>query len=130
MGLQQKEPSMQATMIPMTQENVNVAQVDALPPSRVRVEYTNIEDFLVDYTSNETIGGMFIKTTHPMAVGTQFKLRVQLPGGRRWIDTCAEVRWTLPTDVAAPMTPGMGVRFEPLSATDKRYVESLLSDWR
>ena len=28
----------------------------------VRVEYTNVEDFLVDYTSNETIGGMFIKS--------------------------------------------------------------------
>ena len=31
-------------------------------PPQVRVEYANVEDFLVDYTSNETIGGMFIKT--------------------------------------------------------------------
>jgi type IV pilus assembly protein PilZ len=130
MGLQQKEPPMQATMIPMTREAANSTQVEAKPPRRVRVEYSNIEDFLVDYTSNETIGGMFIKTAHPMAVGTQFKLRVQLPGGRRSIDTRAEVRWTLPTDVAAPMTPGMGVRFDALSTIDKRYVESLLSDWR
>ena len=130
MGLQQKEPFMQATTIPMTRETATLSQAEAQTPSRVRVEYTNIEDFLVDYTSNETIGGMFIKTAHPMEVGTQFNLRVQLPGGRRSIDTCAEVRWTLPTDVAAPMTPGMGVRFDALSCTDKRYVESLLSDWR
>jgi type IV pilus assembly protein PilZ len=96
----------------------------------VRVEYTNVEDFLVDYTSNETIGGMFIKTEHPMAVGTQFKLRFQLPGSGRTIETLAEVRWTLPTDVAAPMNPGMGIRFNGLSTVDKMLVESLLVSWR
>lgn len=96
----------------------------------VRVEYTNVEDFLVDYTSNETIGGMFIKTERPMPVGTTFQMRIQLPGGRRAIDVDAEVRWTLPRDVAAPMTPGMGVRFESLSSYDKAQVEGLLASWR
>ena len=96
----------------------------------VRVEYTNVEDFLVDYTSNETIGGMFIKTEQPMEVGTEFTLRFQLPGGRRMIQTMAEVRWTLPTDVAAPMNPGMGIRFNGLSTVDKNLVESLLVSWR
>jgi len=96
----------------------------------VRIEYTNVEDFLVDYTSNETIGGMFIKTERPMAVGTTFQMRIQLPGGRRAIDVEAEVRWTLPCDVAAPMTPGMGVRFESLSSYDKAQVEGLLASWR
>jgi len=96
----------------------------------VRVEYTNVEDFLVDYTSNETIGGMFIKTQRPMAVGTEFKLRFQLPGDCRTIETRAEVRWTLPTDVAAPMNPGMGIRFDGLSTVDKMLVESLLVSWR
>jgi type IV pilus assembly protein PilZ len=101
---------------------------DATP--QVRVEYTNVEDFLVDYTSNETIGGMFIKTERPMSVGTAFSLRFQLPGGRRPIEARAEVRWTLPRDVAAPMSPGMGVRFERLSTIDRGIVEHLLQDWR
>ena len=73
--------------------------------AQVRVEYTNIEDFLVDYTSNQTIGGMFIKTDRPMSVGTPFVLCFQLPGGRSPMMANAEVRWTLPKDVAAPMTP-------------------------
>ena len=92
----------------------------------VRVEYTNVEDFLVDYTSNETIGGMFIKTERPMAVGTAFQMRIQLPGGRR-DRRRAEVRWTLPRDVAAPMTLGMGVRFDSLSSYDRAQVELLAS---
>ena len=40
------------------------------------------------------------------------------------------LRWTLPRDVAAPMNPGMGVRFGALSTVDKCVVEGLLSSWR
>ena len=120
---------MLATNNAVALEDIQSAPKAAEVLPQVRVEYANVEDFLVDYTSNQTIGGMFIKTTNPMAVGTHFQLRMQLPGGRRTIDTEAEVRWTLPRDVAAPMTPGMGVRFEALSTVDRGYVESLLSNW-
>ena len=117
---------MLATATPLSEPTIT----PAVSAPQVRVEYSNVEDFLVDYTSNETIGGMFIKTEYPMAVGTEFTLRIQLPGGRRPIEAAAEVRWTLPRDVAAPMNPGMGVRFGALSTVDKSVVESLLSNWR
>ena len=115
-----------------TNENVQPAAKNAArrAPKKVRVEYSNVEDFLVDYTSNHTIGGMFIKTARPMNVGERFVLQFQLPGGRRPIETTALVRWTPPVDVAAPMTPGMGVRFQGLAESDKQYVDSLLVDWR
>ena len=106
------------------------AETLSIAKTVVRIEYTNVEDFLVDYTSNETIGGMFIKTERTMPVGTVFQMKIQLPGGRRAIDVEAEVRWTLPHDVAAPMTPGMGVRFESLSSYDRAQVEGLLASWR
>ena len=120
---------MLATNTAVAHDDILSAPNDIEMPPQVRVEYSNVEDFLVDYTSNQTIGGMFIKTAKPMEVGTQFRLRIQLPGGRRTIDTEAEVRWTLPRDVAAPMTPGMGVRFGTLSSMDRGYVEDLLSNW-
>ena len=106
-------------------------EADSFPaePLKVRVEYTHIEDFLVDFTSNHTIGGMFIKTDRPLPVGTHFLLRFQLPGTPRAIETEARVRWTLPVEVAAPMTPGMGVRFARLSSQDRSTVESLLENW-
>ena len=102
----------------------------SLTTQRVRVEYTNMEDFLVDYTSNNTIGGMFIKTDRPLGTRARFTLHLQLPGGRAAMVTQAEVRWTLPVDVAAPMTPGMGVRFEALAKSDRDYVEGLIAAWR
>ena len=112
-------------------DTVSTDHVDAgHVPVRVRVEYAHIEDFLVDYTSNHTIGGMFIKTQRPLGVGTHFLLSFQLPGTGRAIETEARVRWTLPVEVAAPMTPGMGVRFGRLSKQDRAVVESLLESWR
>lgn len=96
----------------------------------VRIQYANIEDFLVDYTSNETIGGMFVKSRNPLPVGSRFRMCVELPGGRNSIDVDAEVRWTLPREVAAPMSPGMGVRFGRLSSVDRNRIEALLTNWR
>jgi type IV pilus assembly protein PilZ len=110
-------------------EDVMATQALKSQPN-VRVDYIYIEDFLVDYTSNHTIGGMFIKTDRPMAVGTRFQLYFQLPGGRAPIEAMARVRWTLPCDVAAPMTPGMGIRFEALSVADRGFVEGLIDIWR
>lgn len=98
-------------------------------PIRVLVEYESTEDFLVDYTANISIGGMFIHTDQPLPVGTHFRLRFQLPDMRRPIDTVAEVRWSLPPDQAAGMTPGMGIRFRDLGQGDRKQVEGLLATW-
>jgi len=113
-------------------ESMSTSSVEVITraPIRVRVDYTYMEDFLVDYTSNHTIGGMFIKTDRPLQVGSSFILQFQLPGTGRMIEAEAVVRWTLPKDVAAPMIPGMGVRFTHLSTTDRNEVEGLLADWR
>jgi type IV pilus assembly protein PilZ len=98
-------------------------------PVRVMVEYECLEDFLVDYTANVSVGGMFIKTNSPLEVGTRFRLRFRLPGMDRPIDTYAVVRWALRPDEAGPMIPGMGVAFEELSEQDAREVEKMLAEW-
>ena len=98
-------------------------------PIRVLVEYECLEDFLVDYTANISIGGMFIKTDKPLEVGTRFRLRFQLPDMSRPIDTIAEVRWNLPPEDAGPMAAGMGIVFEELGGSDQAHVERLLETW-
>ena len=100
------------------------------PTPRVRVEYSTVDDFLVDYTSNQTIGVMFIKTDYPMAVGSVFKLSIQLPRDLPPIEASAEVCWTRPHEAGEPMNAGMGVRFRGLSAVDKVLVDGLMSTWQ
>jgi type IV pilus assembly protein PilZ len=93
-------------------------------PIRIIVEYASVAEFLEDYTSNLSLGGMFIKTDHPLDVGTRFRLRFRVPGRTRPVETYGEVRW-----VEGPPSPGMGVAFDDLGPTDLRDVEAWLAQW-
>jgi type IV pilus assembly protein PilZ len=98
-------------------------------PIRMLVEYESSEDFLIDYTANMSIGGMFIQTSNPLEVGTRFRLRFRIPGRDEPVDTVGEVCWVLTQEEAGCMQPGMGVRFEELAGIDRDAVESMLEAW-
>ena len=98
-------------------------------PIRVLVEYESPEDFLIDYTANVSIGGMFIQTDDPLPVGTRFRLRFKLPEHQRVIETFGEVRWSLLPAEATPMHPGMGIQFDDLKPADLTMVQDLLCAW-
>jgi uncharacterized protein (TIGR02266 family) len=104
-------------------------RVIARMPIRVKVEYGAIEDFLIDYTANVALGGIFIQTEEPMAVGATFKLRLSIPNRQRPIDTVGVVRWVVSNSEAGPLIPGMGVQFDQLNPADLRAVQRLLAEW-
>ena len=94
----------------------------------MQVDYASMDDFLADATANISVGGMFIQTERPLAVGTRFRLRLALPGDLRPIDATGEVRWIVSQEEGHRI-PGMGIRFEEISDSSRRRVEKLLSDW-
>ena len=98
-------------------------------PIRMLVEYESSEDFLIDYTANMSIGGMFIQTSNPLEVGTRFRLRFRIPERESPVDTVGEVCWVLTPEEAGCMQPGMGVRFEELAGKDRASVELMLKAW-
>lgn len=98
-------------------------------PLRLQVEYRSLDEFLVDYTSNVSLGGIFIQTAEPLPVGTRFRLRLRIPGRKRAIETVGTVRWAMSVADAGPMNPGMGVQFDPLYPADVRAIERMLSAW-
>ena len=98
-------------------------------PVRVLVEYDSVEEFLIDYTSNISIGGLFIQTQDPLEVGTLFRIRFRIPGDPEPVETDAEVCWILRPEDAGALQPGMGVRFASLKEEDRARVEDLLKDW-
>ena len=93
-------------------------------PIRVEVEYSTTEDFLLDYTANVSLGGVFIVTDTPLEVGTRFRLRLRLPFRKRPLETLGEVRWVQESD--GVMNAGMGVLFDGLSGADQRAVERMM----
>ncbi len=98
-------------------------------PIRVMVEYNSTEDFLIDYTANVSIGGMFLQTDEPLALGTRFRLRFRIPDRRKPIETYGIVRWVVTPEESGPMVPGMGVQFDGLLPADRKAVENLLTKW-
>ena len=96
-------------------------------PIRVEVEYQTMEDFLLDYTANLSLGGVFIVTDSPLEVGTRFRLRLQIPHRKRPLDTLGQVRWVQQPDDG--MNAGMGVQFDGMSGADRRAVERMIKTW-
>ena len=98
-------------------------------PIRVMVEYETTDDFLIDYTANMSIGGMFIPTKEPLEMGTRFRMRFRLPDRKKPIETYAVVRWVVSAENPGMMQPGMGVQFDELGPKDFRDVQKLIAGW-
>ena len=66
---------------------------------------------VVAHTKNIGVGGAFIVTPQPPALGTHLRLVVEMPSSGESIEVRAEVRWL--SGVGTPEA-GMGVRFAGL----------------
>jgi len=87
-------------------------------PIELRVEYQRLNRFFYDYTKNISMGGTFIRTAKPLAVGTQFLFKLMIPTLPEPLVLRGEVRWILhegETRVGegpdGAVEPGMGIRF-------------------
>lgn len=57
-------------------------------------------------------GGLFIESTSPMAVGTEFTMSFALPDRyAEWLEAKGKVAWVCPKADQYTFFPGMGVRF-------------------
>ena len=88
-------------------------------PVMMQVNYTNGEDFLVDYSTNLGPRGIFINTTRAIGQGEKIHVKFLLPGDERPIRVLGQVCWIRRRgdDPAGVVVPGIGVEF--LHATDE-----------
>jgi uncharacterized protein (TIGR02266 family) len=98
------------------------------PPALLTGPRTDVEanlgassetNFYVGFSGDVTDGGVFIATYTVLAVGTPVNAHVTLPGGYEF-KVPGRVHFVRdPMDMSADAEPGMGVRFEQLSAEHK-----------
>lgn len=88
-------------------------------PQRLSVRI--VQGSVAGFTKDLSEGGMFIRTTRVLPVGTRLRLQVQLPSG--WSEAEGEVRW-LARD-AGPAEAGMGIVFSWMSPKVKSYLSGL-----
>jgi type IV pilus assembly protein PilZ len=99
----------------------------------LRVDYKRMNTFFADYAKNISKGGTFIRTTKPLAIGTEFKFVLSLPSHPEHLELIGEVVWTVPEGQGTEDKPaGMGIRFkfedEAERAKVDDFVERLMQD--
>lgn len=70
---------------------------------------------MIAYTNDVGVGGAYIATERPAAVGSRLAVEIEVPGPGGPITLDAEVRWVANADrLLAGREPGMGVKFSAL----------------
>ena len=99
----------------------------------LRVDYKRLNTFFADYTKNISKGGTFIRTTKPLAVGTEFVFVLSLPAQNEQLRLLGEVVWiTEEREADEENLPGMGIRFKFKNDAEREavhvFVERLMAE--
>src|SRR5687767_5418248 len=77
---------------------------------RIKLRYTQLEQFISKFATNLSRSGMFLASRNPKPVGTRIHFELRLADDSRLIDGLGEVRWTREYDKNAPdLAYGMGI---------------------
>ncbi len=98
-------------------------RADARFDVEVRVDFGSDANFYRGFTENMSGGGLFVRTVHRLARGTEVALRIHLEDGEPEIDVACEVCWIRDTDDDGG---GIGLRFVDLSESARVRIEEFL----
>jgi type IV pilus assembly protein PilZ len=100
----------------------------------LKVDYKRLNTFFADYTKNISKGGTFIRTTKPLAIGTEFVFVLTVPepkldnAGVR-LELTGEVKWIISEAEATVEKPaGMGIQFVFKDNGEEARVEKFVAD--
>src|SRR4051812_25384550 len=82
-------------------------------------------NFYAGTARNLSLGGLYVSTPTPMAVGTRVTVRLSLPDRR--LTAAAEVVWTAEAAPGSGGDSGMGLKFLGLDPSDRAVIEAVLA---
>ena len=95
---------------------------------KIRISFKKASDFFRAYIGNLSGGGLFIKTTKSLQVGTISDLEFTLPDSNQVICTTGKVAWTRSKDMSTEkIPPGMGIQFIDMNPEDKRLLQNYIA---
>ena len=95
-------------------------------PVSLKVKYDTANEFKIDYTKNVSRGGMFIRTTSPIEIGTKMQLELFLPNLNEPILLSVEVVHS-EMHMHDKNNAGVGVRFLDIDPLSKSILINYLS---
>jgi type IV pilus assembly protein PilZ len=95
----------------------------------VQYRFQTVGDFLAEYSSNISLGGIYIRTEQPREEGALIYLQFTLRDGSPLIEGLGKVvRSNPPQGLAAGMEPGMGIEFMNFDEESMQLIEQIVSD--
>ena len=92
-------------------------------PSIFEINYVNEGDYLISYSKDLSVDGMFVSTNSPPAVGEETKLTFSI-GDIDQVTVDARVVWVNPSDQVDKA--GMGVKFiDPSDSLKEAILENV-----
>jgi len=96
---------------------------------RIKFRSANLDQFIERYAVDVSRGGIFIRTREPLAVGTQLRFDFQLQDAAPLLAGEGTIVWIRENDPSrAGVTPGMGVRFDKLTAASQPTLDKILAE--
>jgi len=92
----------------------------------VQYRFDTFDDFLGEYASDISLGGMFIRTETPRPTGSMIYLQFSLKDGSTLIEGLGKVCHVTPPGGERPA--GMGVEFLNFDEESRSFIESLVQD--
>ncbi|MEO1087537.1 MAG: TIGR02266 family protein, partial [Acidobacteriota bacterium] len=96
--------------------------------SRVTLRFERFASFVEEYSSNISLGGVFIKTHKARPVGTEIHFEFKLVDGFRLLHGQGQVVWVRLKDQGDAAPAGMGVRFTAIDESGRQLVLKLLEE--
>jgi uncharacterized protein (TIGR02266 family) len=94
---------------------------------KVRFKSATVDEFIEQYSRDVSRGGIFIKSSQPMVVGTLLKFQLQLKDESSLIKGVGRVVWTRAEEDATSEQPaGMGIKFIKMDAESRTTVERVI----
>jgi len=95
----------------------------------IPVDYSTVDAFFSEFTTNINEGGMFVVTDQPHPIETLVTLRFRLPGRDEPCEVQGRVVWVKESgDAEGPR--GMGIEFETLDASTRSRINDLVRELR
>ncbi len=91
-----------------------------------KVDYRTPEALFNEFAENISEGGLFIKTSNPLPVGTEITIEFLLPLLNEPIRVKGRVEWHTEMPGVRKLTPGMGVSFQGLTPEDKEKINRIV----
>lgn len=102
-------------------KNLSDTRNEQRRPVKVFINYRTIDQFFSEMGTNLSVGGVFVRSTNPLPVGTEIKISFNIPQFGCYLESMGVV-----VHNGTVENPGMGIKFKNLSERAKRLLSDVL----